>query len=448
MFCNGRPVELVRTARADANGNVAANFSCRSTLCVRLVILVLLLAGVTRFVAAQDIDLGERAGRARFNRNGNGNGHHRGKNNPPAPDPNWKGVGGSVATPTSGSWNTPNNTANWDAALTLTGAPVSFGGSGSSAYISTNDIAADSFRLSTVNLNSTASVTETIAGNAFDLNASSISQDNSGAFTISNDLDNKIFGSSTTLTLQGSGSGLVTLSGVISEKNNSKTVSLIKNGTSTFALSGNNMYTGTTAVNGGTLLVNGNQSAATGIVTVSNTGSVVGVLGGNGTIGGLVNITGTGVINAGPKGTDGTSSSVGATPLTTGALTLASTATFHADAFGVATNQWDKVVVNGAATLGSSTFQLVIASGLTFVPNTTYTLIDATSISGTFAGITDGSTQTFSGYTFIAHYNLGGDGNFELTVVPEPATWLAGSLAVTVLLSIQWRRLRRFILRG
>src|SRR3954463_12712057 len=106
-------------------------------LYARFVIFVLLLTGTTRFVAAQEVDTGERVRHARLNRNGNGNGHnHRGKRNPPvAPDPNWKGVGGSVPTPTSGNWSTGTN---WDAALTLSGAPVAFAGSGSTPYTSTN----------------------------------------------------------------------------------------------------------------------------------------------------------------------------------------------------------------------------------------------------------------------------------------------------------------------
>jgi hypothetical protein len=177
-------------------------------------------------------------------------------------------------------------------------------------------------------------------------------------------------------------------------------------------------------------------------VTVSNAGTV---LGGTGTIGGTVNVGAGAIINPGLKGTDATSGSVGT--LTTGALTLTSTATFHGDAFGIAANQWDKLVVTGAAALGAgtATLQLVIANGLTFVANTTYTLIDASSISGTFAGIADGSTQTFNGYSFIAHYNLAGDGNFELTVVPEPGTWVGAGLACAALLILQRRRLSRLV---
>ena len=164
------------------------------------------------------------------------------------------------------------------------------------------------------------------------------------------------------------------------------------------------------------------------------------VLGGTGTIGGAVNVNAGAVINAGPQGADGTAASVGT--LTTGALTLASTATFHVDAFGTAADNWDKLVVNGSANLGSSTLEVIIANGLGFNPGDTYTLIDANAISGTFNGIADNSFQTFSGYEFIAHYDLGGDGNFELeaVAVPEPGTWFA---AVLTLLAIGFSQRKR-----
>jgi len=59
---------------------------------------------------------------------------------------------------------------------------------------------------------------------------------------------------------------------------------LTQAGTGTTILTADNSYTGATAVSAGTLIINGNQSAATGLTTV-NTGAT---LGGNGTLGGSV----------------------------------------------------------------------------------------------------------------------------------------------------------------
>jgi len=63
---------------------------------------------------------------------------------------------------------------------------------------------------------------------------------------------------------------------------------LTKSGSGTFTLSGNNTYLGSTAVQAGTLLVNGNQSNATGAVTVASGAT----LGGSGTVGGATTISG------------------------------------------------------------------------------------------------------------------------------------------------------------
>ena len=68
----------------------------------------------------------------------------------------------------------------------------------------------------------------------------------------------------------------------------SGTGGLTKSGTGTFTLSGTNTYGGTTAVIQGTLAVNGNNSAATGSLTVASGAK----LSGTGTIGGATTISG------------------------------------------------------------------------------------------------------------------------------------------------------------
>ncbi len=248
--------------------------------------------------------------------------------------------------------------------------------------------------------------------------ASTISSD-SGTLNLTS--ATAITGNTFGLTLTGSGNG--TVSSAIS----TTTGGLTKSGTGTWTLSGTNTYTGATAVNGGTLLVNG-STAAGSAVTVNSGGT----LGGTGTVNGTVTATGGGTINPGRSGADGTSASVGT--LHTGALTLTGANTFHEDAFGTAQANWDQVVVNGAATLGTtSSLQLAIATvGLNFIAGTTYILIDATTITGSFSNATEGSVVTVNGYNFTAHYDAAG-GNFDLIAIPEPSTWVAAALAMLVI---------------
>ncbi|MDQ3118432.1 MAG: PEP-CTERM sorting domain-containing protein, partial [Verrucomicrobiota bacterium] len=137
---------------------------------------------------------------------------------------------------------------------------------------------------------------------------------------------------------------------------------------------------------------------------------------------------------------NGTSASVGT--LTTGALTLTGANTFHADASGTLTSNWDKLIVNGAVDLGStSAFQLSIASGLNFTAETTYTLIDATTLLGTFATYADNTAYNFDGYDFTVLYDTA-NGDFNLKAVPEPSTWAAGALALAAVAFTQRRRIR------
>ena len=67
------------------------------------------------------------------------------------------------------------------------------------------------------------------------------------------------------------------------------TTSLIKEGAGKWTLTASNTYTGTTLVNGGTLLINGNQSGSTSQFTVAAGGT----LGGSGIIGGNTTVNGT-----------------------------------------------------------------------------------------------------------------------------------------------------------
>jgi fibronectin-binding autotransporter adhesin len=91
--------------------------------------------------------------------------------------------------------------------------------------------------------------------------------------------------STPTLTV-GDGNATASFSGVL--KNTAGTLALVKIGSGTQIFSGTNTYGGSTSVSAGTLLINGDQSAATGAVTVAAGAT----LGGSGTVGGNTTITG------------------------------------------------------------------------------------------------------------------------------------------------------------
>ncbi|WP_245409162.1 autotransporter outer membrane beta-barrel domain-containing protein [Shinella sp. WSJ-2] len=130
---------------------------------------------------------------------------------------------------------------------------------------------------------------------------------------------------------------------------------MVKNGAGVLELTANNSYLGATAVNSGTLLVNGDQSAATGLTTV-NSGAT---LGGSGTLGGDVTIA------------DGAVLAPGNSPGTltiNGDLSLASGATLNyqfgeAGVVGGALN--DLVNVGGDLIL-DGTLNVSVSSGGTF----------------------------------------------------------------------------------
>ena len=237
--------------------------------------------------------------------------------------------------------------------------------------------------------------------------------------------------SAATLTISGSGTysygdGTNANSGVITGS-----ISLVKSGSGTQTLGDANIYTGTTQVNGGTLLINGNQSSATGAVSVSNSGTV---LGGTGTIGGAITVNSAAAILGGT----GAAAS--------GTLTVANNLTLNSGS----------IIELALGASGAHSTLARTAGTWTFDATQAFTFIDLGAQTGTYDNIITGlagDPGTEANWTIM---NPGFTGTFSfdganidltLTAVPEPSTWVAGALALGVLGWSQRRRLHSLILR-
>jgi hypothetical protein len=182
-------------------------------------------------------------------------------------------------------------------------------------------------------------------------------------------------------------------------------------------------------LNGGTLLITGDNSAATGSVSVVNSGT----LGGSGTIGGQVNIGGGG---AGGTITGGTVTDTGT--LTIGTVTLNQNLTFNpGEGFARYLANLDDLVSDTLIIFGD--LNIIGNSHLEFAGSvngfTTYTLATYLDRTGTF--IVD-PNDIPSGYSLVYGPN-------ELllvpTAVPEPATWIGPALGLGVVFA--WRKRKR-----
>lgn len=177
-------------------------------------------------------------------------------------------------------WN--NTTANWGvgANWTPTGPPPSaatttltFGGTGGTAYTSTNDVA-NPFVLNGITFNSAATVTNIIAGSALNFSANggtnpTVTQAGAGAFTIRNALT-----LTNDRTFAGTGAGTLnvgdaTTAGVVSGTGRVIVSRQAVAGVNrTLAMFGANTYSGGTQLDAGELVVFTATSLGTGTVTI------------------------------------------------------------------------------------------------------------------------------------------------------------------------------------
>lgn len=167
---------------------------------------------------------------------------------------------------------------------------------------------------------------------------------------------------------------------------------LVKLGTGTLILSGTNDFTSAIDVNAGTLLNNG-ASSGTGAITVANTAT----LGGSGSLAGAISVSSGGKIAPGAA----TGISVGI--LGTANVTFNSTSTYSVDLNGI-TPTFDKINSSGTVALGAAANTLTVASIAYSVKDKVYTIVEATSVTGTFSGKAEASTFVISGRTLRINY--------------------------------------------
>jgi len=172
------------------------------------------------------------------------------------------------------------------------------------------------------------------------LELGTITKSGGGTFTINKDAANP-----TQYRLGGSGDNLdintvaaddaISISALLDPSS-----AVTKTGSGTLTLSADNNYSGATAVNGGTLLINGDQTLAMGAVTVADGGT----LGGTGTIGGAVDVEGNGILSPG--------ASIGT--LSTGSVAMGNGAIYQFDIGTSPTNADEVVVVAGEVTFDTA----------------------------------------------------------------------------------------------
>jgi autotransporter-associated beta strand protein len=214
--------------------------------------------------------------------------------------------------------------------------------------------------------------------------------------------------------------GNIRVSGNITDGGTGGQIDVVVGG-GTVVFEGTNTYNGSTSVDAGTLLINGDNSGATATVFVSSGGT----LGGTGTIGGDVWTFG-GTIT-------------GDTSTTVGALTLLGDVHLF-------NNEIDGIYL---ANLSGSTSDLLAITGTMFLGGgselhivgaadgiTTYTLATFGAHDGVFNPML--VTGIPMNYELVYH-----DTDLQLVPIPEPATWVGGGLALAAMFFASRKRFAR-----
>ena len=172
--------------------------------------------------------------------------------------------------------------------------------------------------------------------------------------------------------------GVTTVTGAISGAG-----SLVKTGAGQLTLAGSATYTGTTTVNAGKLTLTANQPLSAVLVTGSGSLSITGKVAGIMNVGGKLSV----------DATQGTLTA-------NGAVTFSATSAL---AVNLASSATVPLVVTGAASLGGA-LSLTASPAFSLAIGATFTLLQAQSITGTFAGLSEGASLSFGGMSFKISY--------------------------------------------
>ena len=207
-------------------------------------------------------------------------------------------LGAAQYTAGTGAWD---NTANWQAGFVpADGSSVSFSGNATTSSVDTTRDRSvgwmtfasgeGAFTIANHTISIYGGITNNSANTQTISSALVLASDvtvsaSSGNLVLSGNVS--LSDSTTTRTLTVNGGQTTTISGVISN-GNATTGMLVKSGSGTLVLASANTFAGTTAVNVGTLLVNGSTAASNAVSVASG-----GTLAGSGTVAGQVTVAGT-----------------------------------------------------------------------------------------------------------------------------------------------------------